>query len=485
MSSRSPSTPRQTEDPLPRIRRDWSASATLAGLVAVVVSYSGPVLVVLEAARANGLSTELTSSWVWAISVGSGLTCAALSLWTRQPVMVAWSIPGAALLITSLGDYSFSDAVGAYIVTGALGLALGVTGLFGRALHAVPKPITAAVLAGVLFPFSIKVASAVVASPWVAGALVAGYLLGRRWLPRYAVFAALVLGTLAALVRGRIEPVALELALTEPALIVPTFSWEAVAGISVPLLIVTAAGQNAPGLAMMRSAGYDADDRLLLGASGVASIAFAPFGSHALNLAAVTAGIATSPESHPDPRRRYVAGIACGLFYVLFGLFADTIVTAFSAIPTGMITALAGVALLGALQGSVFDSMHQGENQPAVVEAALITLVVTVSGISPYGIVSPFWGMLVGIVAYAFLRRPASRRRPDRKRRRRAPDYTRRERKASGSRAPCARRPAVTPDPSKSPGSPPAPAGERHLHRKHRAPAGPPWRSGPDPRKAA
>ena len=189
MSSRSPSTPRQTQVSLPRIRRDWSASAALAGLVAVVASYSGPVLVALEAARASGLSAELTSSWVWAISVGSGLACAVLKLWTRQPAMVARSIPGAALLLTSLGDYSFSDA---------------------------------------------------------AGALVVACLLVRRWLPRCAVFAALFVGTLAALARGRIEQAVLELTLTEPMLILPTFSWEAIAGISIPRLIVTAAGQNAP-----------------------------------------------------------------------------------------------------------------------------------------------------------------------------------------------------------------------------------------------
>lgn len=408
MSRHEPSTTRQAEQPGRGLRRDWSASATLAGFVAVVVSYSGPVLVVLEAARAGGLDPELTSSWLWAVSVGSGITCALMSLWTRQPVMVAWSIPGAALLITSLGNYSFSDAVGAYVATGVLGLILGVTGLIGRLLAAVPKPITAAVLAGVLFPFSVKVAAAVVENPWVAGALVLGYLLGRRFFPRYAVFAALGSGVLAALVRGRIEPVALDLSLTQPVLTAPTFSWEAIAGISIPLLIVTAAGQNAPGLAMMHTAGYAARDRLLLGAAGVASVAFAPFGSHALNLAAVTAGIATSPESHPDIGRRYVAGISCGVFYILFGLFADTVVAAFSAIPPGMITALAGVALLGALQGSFFDSMHPGRHQPAVTEAALITLVVTVSGIAPQGIVSPFWGMLAGIAAYAILRRPTA-----------------------------------------------------------------------------
>ena len=182
----------------PDLRRDASLSAVLAGFVAVAISYAGPLLVVLEAARAGGLSPQLTASWVWAISVGSGLVCLVTSWWTKQPVMFAWSIPGAALLITSLGDYRFSDAIGAYVVFGVVPVLLGATGLVGRLLQAVPRPITAAVLAGVLFPFALKVAAAVVGQPVVAGGLVLGYLVGRRWQPRYAVFLALAVGWLGA-----------------------------------------------------------------------------------------------------------------------------------------------------------------------------------------------------------------------------------------------------------------------------------------------
>ena len=391
--------------PRPSLRRDWSLSATLAGFIAVVVSYAGPLLVVLEAARAAELSSAQTASWVWAISVGSGITCVLCSWWFRQPIMVAWSIPGAALPITSLGKYTFSDAIDAYMVTAVLGLLLGVTGLFGKILDAIPEPITAAVLAVVLLPFSIQVAPSVVENPAPTGALVVGYFLGKRFIPRYAVFAAMASGIAVAWISGAITSVSPDFGLTVPVLTMPTFSWAAIAGISIPLLIVTAAGQNAPGMAMMKTANFPPHDRALLGASGIASILFAPFGSHALNLAAVTAGIATSPEAHPEHRRRYIAGIACGAFYMVFGAFASTIVTLFSAIPPGMISALAGVALLGALQGSMFDSMHQGTYQPAVIEAALITLVVTVSGIQPFGIVSAFWGILVGVVSFAILRR--------------------------------------------------------------------------------
>ena len=241
---------------------------------------------------------------MWAISVGSGVVCLIFSWITRQPVMVAWSIPGAALLITQLGLYPFSDVIGAYIVCGVVSAILGATGWLGKLLAAVPKPITAAVLAGVLFPFVIKVATAVVATPIVAGGLVLGYLVGRRWNPRYAVLVAVAVGGLLVVTTGATQALAIRMAVTVPTWTTPTFSLDAILGIAVPLFIVTAAGQNAPGLIVMHHSGYEANDRLLLGACGIASVLFAPFASHQLNMAAVTAAIATSGESHPDKNRR-------------------------------------------------------------------------------------------------------------------------------------------------------------------------------------
>lgn len=388
----------------PNIRRDFSPSAAIAGFVAVAISYAGPLLVTLEAARAANLSPELTATWVWSISVGSGLICLIMSWITRQPVMVAWSIPGAALLITQLAVFPFSDVIGAYIVCGVISIVLGVTGWFGKLIAAVPRPITAAILAGVLWPFAIKVATAVVDNPIIAGGLVLGYLIGRRISPRYAVFLAMGVGGILAVATGATEALALRLAVTVPTWTTPTFSLESILGIAIPLLIVTAAGQNAPGLIVMHNSGYHANDRLLLGACGVGSVVFAPFACHALNLAAVTAAIATSPESHPDRDRRYIAGMSCGIFYIIGGFLATFIVSLFSAIPAGMITALAGVALLSPLQGSLYDTMHEGRHHKSVIEAALITLAVTVSGIAPFGIVAAFWGLIAGVVSYAILR---------------------------------------------------------------------------------
>lgn len=384
---------------------DVSVSAVVAGLIAVAVSYAGPLLVVLNAARNAGLTPEQTSSWVWAISVGSGVVCVLLSLFTRQPVVVAWSVPGAALLLAALGNYSYSDAVGAFMVAGLLALVLGVTGWFGKLLASVPGPILAAVLAGVLLPFVLKVAGAVVDAPLVAGGVVVSYLLGRRFIPKYAVLLALCAGVLLVLASGAGTAPRVGLELSGPVWTTPTFSLPAVMGISIPLLIVTMAGQNGPGLAMMHANGYAANDRLLLGGSAAASIAFAPFGAHSINLAAITAGICTGREAHEDPARRYVAGVSCGIFYLVFGMISGTVVALLAAVPDELITAMAGVALIGALQTSFADTMAGARENPAAVESALVTLAVTASGVAPWGIVAPFWGFLGGALAYLLLRR--------------------------------------------------------------------------------
>lgn len=403
--------PRGRRPRLPGVLGDVSISAICAGFIAVAVSYAGPMLVIIQAADRAGLDSAQTASWVWAVSVGSGIVGLVLSLFTRQPVVVAWSVPGSALLLTVLGGYEFSEAVGAYIVAGLLGLVLSLSGLFGRLLAAVPRPILAAVLAGVLLPFVLNVAQAVLASPLVAGGLVAAYFAGRRLFPKYAVPAALVVGVVLSMAAGQARVPELSLALTAPVFTVPVFSIQAIMGISVPLLIVTMAGQNGPGLVMMRTSGFPPNDRLLLSGTCVASVLFAPFGSHAINLAAITAGICCGREAHEDPARRYVAGAAGGLFFIGFGLFSATILDLFAAVPGELITAMAGVALLGALQGSMLDMLEAGEHGPAAIEAAVVTLVVTASGVAPLGIVSPFWGVLAGAAVYLALTAARGRRR--------------------------------------------------------------------------
>ncbi|WP_430296026.1 benzoate/H(+) symporter BenE family transporter [Sinomonas sp. B1-1] len=385
------------------ILRATSFSAIAAGFIAVAVSYAGPMVVVLQAAQAAHLSAELTTSWVSVIAIASGITCVVLSLMTRQPVVVAWSVPGAALLLTALGQYSYSDALGAYLVAAGLAVVLGVTGIFGRIMDAVPKPVVAAVLAGVLLPFVLKASAAVVQAPVVGGGLVLAFLLGRRFAPRYAVLVALAAGVALAAATGDLAAPTLAWEFAGPVWTTPTFGLPAIMGISVPLLVVTMAGQNAPGLAMMRQLGYTAGDRLMVGGASVAWLVSVPFGGHGINLAAITAGICAGRDAHHDPARRYVAGISCGAFYILFGLFSTPAVALVAAVPATLLTVLAGVALLAATQGAIVDSVRHDAASPHAVEAAVITLAVTASGVNAFGVVSAFWGLLAGAAAYALL----------------------------------------------------------------------------------
>ncbi|MFD9904841.1 benzoate/H(+) symporter BenE family transporter [Streptomyces sp. NPDC059063] len=391
----------------PGLWRDMSLSAVLAGFVAVVVSYSGPLVIVLAAASAAHLDKDQTGSWVWAISIGSGLTSIVLSLRTRMPVITAWSTPGAALLVTSLGAYSYEEAIGAFIVTGVVITLVGLTGVFGWLMRQIPAAVVSAMLAGILFSFGTGVFTSLKSAPWIAGSVLVAYLLGKRWLPRYAVLIALASGVVAGLATSRLDVQLDSLELARPVLTAPAFSPDSLIGIAVPMILATLASQNAPGMAVLTASGYEAKDRLLIGSTGLASTALAPFGSHAINLAAITAAICTGPESHRDPRRRYVAGVACGALYLLIGAFGTTLVVFFAGLPKELVAAIAGVALFGALAGGLSGAVKEEKDR----EAALITFLATASGVTLFGIGSAFWGLVFGVAAHLTLTRWPSVRR--------------------------------------------------------------------------
>ncbi|MEV5599781.1 benzoate/H(+) symporter BenE family transporter [Streptomyces sp. NPDC052496] len=385
----------------PGLFRDASLSAVLAGFVAVVVSYSGPLVIVLAAAHAGHLNQGQTSSWVWAISIGSGVTCIALSLRTRMPVITAFSTPGAALLVTSLGAYSYAEAVGAFLVTGAVITLVGLTGVFGRLMRQIPTAVVSAMLAGILFSFGTGVFTSLKTAPWIAGAVLVAYLLGKRFLARYAVLLALAAGVVFSAVTARLDIHIDHVELARPVFTAPSFSAGSLIGIAVPMILATLASQNAPGMAVLSASGYEPKDRLLIGSTGLASTALAPFGSHAINLAAITAAICTGPEAHRDPRRRYVAGVSCGFFYLLIGAFGSTLVVLFAGLPKELVAAVAGVALFGALAGGLTGAVKEEKDR----EAALITFLATASGVTIAGIGSAFWGLVFGVVAHLVLTR--------------------------------------------------------------------------------
>jgi benzoate membrane transport protein len=379
------------------LRRHSSASAIAAGLIAVLVAYTGPLAIVVQAARAAGLPDATLSSWIWAFSVGSGVTGIALSAWFRAPVVVAWSTPGAALLVTALPLYSFPQAVGAYLLAAALMIVVGATGLFARAMDRIPPGIVAAMLAGILFKFAAAAVTSIAGWPGLVLPMIAAFFAARRLAPRHAVAVTLLVGAAIVWASGRLEAAAaLRPALAVPVVTWPELSGRALVGLGLPLFLVTLTSQNATGVAVLRAAGYDVPASPLVTATGIASLLLAPFGCHGVNLAAITAAICTGPEAHPDPRRRWVAGVACGAFYLVVGAFGATVALAFGALPDPLIATVGGLALLGAMTAGLTAATREEGTR----EGAMATFVVTASGVSFFGIGAAFWGLVAGAAVH-------------------------------------------------------------------------------------
>jgi benzoate membrane transport protein len=393
---------------LDSLRKDFSVSALAAGLIAVAVSYAGPAVIVFQAAKVAHLGAGQLSSWIWAISIGSGITGLLLSLRFRVPVITAWSTPGAALLVTSLANYDYPAAIGAFIFSGVLITLFGVTGLFSFIMQRIPKGVVAAMLAGVLFRFGTNLFGALERLPLLVLPIVLAYLLTKRLLPRYAVVAALFVGLAVALGMHRVDVQMLSASLAVPVLTMPAFSLSALIGLGIPLCFVTMASQNAPGIAVLQTAGYQVPVSPLVTTTGLATILLAPFGAHGINLAAITAAICTGVEAHPAPQRRYVAGLVCGAFYVLVGAFGAVVANVFSALPESLIASLAGLALLGALSSALGTAMADEKGR----EPALITFLLTASGVTFFGIGAAFWGLLAGLLTDAILSSVPGRRVP-------------------------------------------------------------------------
>lgn len=377
--------------------RDLNLSAATAGFVAVLVGFTSSVAIVFQAALAFGATPEVIASWMWALGLGMGLCSAIPSLLLRQPVMVAWSTPGAAVLATAgvAGGFTLPQAVGAFMACAVLIIVAGATGWFERVMNRIPVAIASALLAGVLARFGLQAfAAAETALPLVV-AMLAAYLLGRRFLPRYAVPATLAVAVAYVVAQGQFNAGAVSLQWAMPVWIAPEFTLSALVSLALPLFIVTMASQNLPGVAAIRAAGYPMPISRIITMTGAATLVLAPFGAFALNLSAITAAICMGPEAHPDPRKRYTAAVACGVLYVLVGLLGATVTGLLLAFPKELVWAIAGLALLGSIGGG----LHVALKDDAHREAALITFLVTLSGVVIGGIGSAFWGVVAGALA--------------------------------------------------------------------------------------
>jgi benzoate membrane transport protein len=388
-----------------RLRDDLSASAAAAGFVAVLVGFTSSVPLVFQAARAFGATPEQIGSWIFALGLGMGVTSIALSLRYRMPVVTAWSTPGAAMLISSAAGVPMDEAIGAFLACGVLITFAGYSGVFERLLSRIPLSIAAAMLAGVLLRFGIDVFTSLKAQPAIVGTMIATYLLARRIRPRYAVLLALAAGVGVAGAQGVLGLESVHLELARPVFTAPAWSVASLAGIALPLFVVTMASQNVPGVATMRASGYAPPVSPLIGATGVATLVLAPFGAFALNLAAITAAICMGREAHEDPARRYVAAMAAGLFYLVAGAFGATVGALLAAFPAELVLAIAGLALLGTIGGALTQALFDERER----EPALITFLVTASGLTVGGIGAAFWGLVAGAAAHVVLRRRGAR----------------------------------------------------------------------------
>ena len=396
-------------DSLRSFWRDLSLPAVTAGFVAVLVGFTSSVAIVFQAARAVGANDAQVASWMWALGLGMGLSSIVLSLRYKQPILTAWSTPGAALIATSAAGTTLPEATGAFLFCALLIILFGYTGWFERLLSKIPVALASALLAGVLVKFCLQAFGAIQTQPLLVLAMLITYLIAKRMVARYAVPLALVVGLIMAWVLGLIvwpSTSALNVAsqIAQPVFVNPAFSWQAIIGIGLPLFIVTMASQNMPGVATLRACGYNAPISPLIGATGVFSLILAPFGGYALNLAAITAAICMSDQADENPARRYTASVMAGIFYCIVGLVGGLVALVFAALPNELVIAIAGLALLGTVGNGLATALKEETQR----EAALITFLVTASGLTMMSIGSAFWGLLAGLLASVVLSyRPA------------------------------------------------------------------------------
>lgn len=385
--------------------RDLSLPAVVAGFITVLVGFASSAVIVFQAAQAVGATQAQIASWMWALGLGMGVTCIGLSLRYRVPVVTAWSTPGAAMLVVGTGAVAYSDAIGAFVLAAVLGMLAGFSGVFAKVMRRVPMALAAGMLAGVLLRFGLEVFVSMGTQLGMALAMFATWLVGRRLFPRYAVIATLLVGVGVAVAQGLLHAEQLRLELATPVFTWPTLSWPAVFGIALPLFVVTMASQNIPGVAVIRASGYDTPISPVIGWIGVANTVLAPFGAFGLNLAAITAAICMGREAHEDPARRYTAAVAAGGFYIVVGLFGATVAAVFAAFPKELVACVAGIALFGTIANSLSMALREEADR----EAALVTFLVTASGLSLADIGSAFWGLVAGGICLLVLRPSAAR----------------------------------------------------------------------------
>ncbi|MFH3873738.1 benzoate/H(+) symporter BenE [Acinetobacter pittii] len=384
---------------LKTLKNDWSISATVAGFLAVLISYSGPLIIFFQAAQRAHVSTDMMVSWIWGISIGAAVSGIYLSIKYKTPVITAWSAPGTALLVTLFPNISLNEAVAAYITSAIVIFLIGVTGYFDKLLKWIPQDVAAGMMAGILFQFGIGLFTASDSMPFIVFSMLIVFLIAKRLMPRYTMIWVLAAGVLLSLFLGKMNPVDVSFNLAIPQWISPEWTWNSTLNLAVPLILVSLTGQFLPGMAIMKLSGYDTPAKPIITVTSIASLAVACVGGITIVLASITAALCMGKDAHELKEKRYIAGIANGIFYILGGLFAGSIVMLFSLLPKELVAALAGLALLGAIATNISVVMKNDSQR----DAALITFLATASSMHFLGLSSVFWGICIGVIAHFIL----------------------------------------------------------------------------------
>ena len=374
--------------------RDFSLPAAFAGFVTFLIGISVSAVLVIQAAQILGATTEQITSWFWALGIGIGLSGLILSWKFKYPVATSWSTAGLALIIATGSGYNLHEAIGAFLVCGLITALLGFFGFFEKVLAYIPQSLTSSMLAGVLLKFGIAIFANMQDHWQFILSLLAVYIVSKRVWPRYCIVITVVIGIIICPFFMEFHPPVLHWTLAKPVWITPEFTWSAILGLALPLFVINMASQYLPGIAMIKSYGYRPHVNQLIGWTGATQTILAPFGCYTVNIAAISAAVSLDDQVHPDPAKRYIAGISCGFFYILMGLFAATLTSLLMSFPSLFIMALAGIALFGTISHNIAIAFHEPNDR----EAALLTFLCSASGVQFFGIGSAFWGLIVGIV---------------------------------------------------------------------------------------
>ncbi|OTG82972.1 benzoate/H(+) symporter BenE family transporter [Acinetobacter sp. ANC 4648] len=383
-----------------KIIQDFSIPAVFAGFITFLIGISVSAVLVIQAAQLLGATAEQISSWFWALGLGIGLSGLILSWKFKYPVATSWSTAGLALILASASGYTLYEAIGAFLICGLMTAVLGFSGIFEKVLSYIPQSLTSAMLAGVLLKFGIALFASMQNDWGFILSLLTVYIVSKRLWARYCIVITVIAGITLCPFFMEFHTPALHWSLAKPVWITPDFTWSAVFGLALPLFVINMASQYLPGIAMIKSYGYQPHVNQLIGWTGTIQALLAPFGCYSVNIAAISAAVSLDDQVHPDPSKRYIAGMSCGFFYILMGLFAATLTSLLMSFPHLFIVALAGIALFGTISHNIAIAFYDVNER----EAALMTFLFSASGLQFFGVGSAFWGLLFGFAVSIILK---------------------------------------------------------------------------------